>query len=91
MVKCVQVGIFECSQAGLIGLHWRFFWWSKFEPSNWIGSARTAFPLFFGGSDFGTTAGVLVRFWGLVEFLLGVATFFARLVGFCFPNEISSG
>ena len=32
-----------------------------------------------------------MRFGGLVEFLLGVAAFFARLVAFRSPDEISSG
>ena len=55
--------------------------------SNWIGLARTAFPFFLGDGDFGI-AGVLGRFGGLVELLLGVATFFAR---FAVTDGISSG
>ena len=59
-------------------------------PFNWIGSARTAFPLLFlllGDGDF-SIAGVLARFGGLVELLLGVSTFFAC---FAVADGISSG
>jgi hypothetical protein len=86
----VEVGIFVRDQAGLIGLHWRFHWWSKFGPFQ-VDRLDTSGTSFFPGvGDFGNT-GALARFWGVPVFLLDAATFFARFTVFFFPNGISSG
>ncbi len=62
----MEVGVLECGQTGQRCN--RLFKWSKFWSSNWMGSARTAFPFFLGNGDFGI-AGILARFEKLVELL----------------------